>query len=971
MTDNGDGTKTISCTDGTTAIIKDGDAGTNGTTGEPGKNGGNVEVGNFHGSDRQATEAMEEAGIFFPTMSITKATADTAGLVTVDFKVLDAASKPVLGLGTNTINGALVPGIGTGTVGVSAGIAKLIPGATGTTAEGFNKWVSYLYTTETTAGKDATVDAKNWPNADGTKREQPTSESAGKGATNGTLTDHGDGTYTYVFKTNISAVTTPVTNTAVTYERNRLHRVTVMIGGHFGPTGSTTLDFVPDGTTTTTEKRDILTTSTCTACHGEYFKAHGGNRRTVENCVVCHTAGSEDANSSESIDFKKMIHRIHAGADLPSVKWGGKKYRIWGYQNSMNDWSDVEFPAMIENCGKCHQGTGAQVDNWKNNMSREACGSCHDNINFVTGVINPATVLGKLKDGTNCTSDANCTGITEYGSKASCDLVATSTTFGTCVRASHAKQTSDSGCISCHDDSTAPGPVKAHDFTAKDPRNTSEYTASITLPNLPAKGYFDVTDPAPIVRIALTDRATNALIDHSATSTSQFIRVSAQQGCKVGLAGAPASVCPPKDYKFSKSNFYVASRTDHAPYLTTSARATILSATVGTWDLSSIITAKGTLELNIDGGGFLMTPGAVSTPGASTTPVLGRISVATAATMCATTTACTPAELVTWLNGNAAFKARAIAWVDPVTSKLGIRSRNLGAVHSTQVLASSIGVTVFGLAAGVDGSVVFTGSGANAVAHKDTTLGSPATLAADDPKVTYNAGYIEYQLDTVDDLAPGTYVASIEFGDRDRVGDTDYWTPTIAKVPFQVKTAAETKPIANNCSTCHSKDPKGDYMKGTFLGQAGDYARHAKTFDYTAMDQCGACHDYQPSALSGSLGAGDWPGGGGFPISRRVHGIHQSAELNYPYITVGYSGHGFDVEFPAMDPLSKAGTRNCEMCHEKGTTSGTWLTNANRLACGGCHDSDGARAHIRANTYDPTPAWPYSGDEQESCQTCH
>jgi hypothetical protein len=594
-------------------------------------------------------------------------------------------------------------------------------------------------------------------------------------------------------------------------------------------------------------------------------------------------------------------------------------------------------------------------------MSREACGSCHDNVNFATGVISPATVLGKLRDGSNCTGDAQCTGIPEYGSKASCDTVATSATVGSCVRAVHPKVGNDSGCAACHDpnDSTSNNAVKAHDFANKDPRNTPEYAATITFPNLPAKGYYDVGDPAPIVRVALKDNATGTLINHQ----TGFIRTGTAQGCKIPLSSPDTTKCPPKDGKFSNSGFYVASRTDHAPYMTTSARATMTGG-AGPFDLAAAITAKGTLELQVDGGGAVLTKNTTS----GTAPGVGRISVAlpTAAGAFGTNTAVTVDELVTWLNGNANFAARALAWKD-AAGKINIRSRNLGSVHSIQVLASKVTTTVFGVAqvGGVDadGAVKFTGSGSNSVAHND---GSEAGMSADDPKVTYSAGYIEYQLDPVDDVPAGTYVVSIEFADRGRIGDTDYWTPTIAKTTFQVKTATTTLPVANNCSTCHSST-----QKGPFVGQVGDYARHAKTFDYTAMDQCGACHDYQPSALVPTLGAGDWPGGGGFPISRRVHAIHQSAELNYPWITIGYSGHTWDVEFPAMDPLSKSGTRNCETCHEKGTTSGTWLTNANRLACGGCHDSDAARAHIRANTYDPTPAWPYSGDEQESCQACH
>jgi hypothetical protein len=47
------------------------------------------------------------------------------------------------------------------------------------------------------------------------------------------------------------------------------------------------------------------------------------------------------------------------------------------------------------------------------------------------------------------------------------------------------------------------------------------------------------------------------------------------------------------------------------------------------------------------------------------------------------------------------------------------------------------------------------------------------------------------------------------------------------------------------------------------------------------------------------------------------------------------------------------------------------MTNASRLPCMGCHDSQAASTHMLLMTYDPTPDNPWSGDEQESCQVCH
>ncbi len=71
--------------------------------------------------------------------------------------------------------------------------------------------------------------------------------------------------------------------------------------------------------------------------------------------------------------------------------------------------------------------------------------------------------------------------------------------------------------------------------------------------------------------------------------------------------------------------------------------------------------------------------------------------------------------------------------------------------------------------------------------------------ADDDPKATRSLADITYQLDPVDDLPPGTYVASVEIGDRGRKSATDSKTPSVAVVTFQVKTATPEKPVARDC----------------------------------------------------------------------------------------------------------------------------------------------------------------------------
>ena len=303
--------------------------------------------------------------------------------------------------------------------------------------------------------------------------------------------------------------------------------------------------------------------------------------------------------------------------------------------------------------------------------------------------------------------------------------------------------------------------------------------------------------------------------------------------------------------------------------------------------------------------------------------------------------AATPTEVMTWLNGNAAFKARAIAYLDEATGRLAIRSRNLGKLFSIQVLSGPLGIAIFN-----DFTLKnLTASTASNNVARQWNLDGRAPTAANDPKVTWTPGSISYQLDKVDDLAPGTYIASIEFKDRGAVDTSNFRTPSVAKKVFQVKQAAEEKAIANNCDTCHQSP---ETKKGLIF----DFYRHHKILDGTAVDQCGACHDNQTSSATGS-----WGGAG--QIMRRVHGVHAGATLNFPLLTVGYAngdpmpGRNWDITFPED-------LRNCEVCHTKATTSGTWKTKPARLPCGGCHDSEAATAHMSVMTVDPTPANPAS-----------
>lgn len=145
-------------------------------------------------------------------------------------------------------------------------------------------------------------------------------------------------------------------------------------------------NFVPSGVAVT-KVRDVVRTSSCNKCHDQ-LAFHGGNRRSVEVCNICHTPQTTDPATGNTVDMKVMVHKIHMGRSLPSVVAKGK------YGIGTADYSTVANPSPVMACGVCHEPqkvSGAtQADNWFTKPTRETCGSCHDDVVFATGVKHPA-----------------------------------------------------------------------------------------------------------------------------------------------------------------------------------------------------------------------------------------------------------------------------------------------------------------------------------------------------------------------------------------------------------------------------------------------------------------------------------------------------------------------------------------------------------------------------------------------------
>lgn len=154
------------------------------------------------------------------------------------------------------------------------------------------------------------------------------------------------------------------------------------------------ISFVPDGSAAPVA-REIVNTANCNNCH-DPLSAHGGARRDVRLCIMCHTPQSTDPDTGNTVDFKVMVHKIHSGADLPSVKMG-VRYRIIGFNQTVFDFSDVHFPDDVRSCERCHD-KAAQATNYLTKPSRAVCGSCHDNVDFATGKNHTAANLAQASD---------------------------------------------------------------------------------------------------------------------------------------------------------------------------------------------------------------------------------------------------------------------------------------------------------------------------------------------------------------------------------------------------------------------------------------------------------------------------------------------------------------------------------------------------------------------------------------------
>ncbi|WNO11002.1 OmcA/MtrC family decaheme c-type cytochrome [Teredinibacter sp. KSP-S5-2] len=127
-------------------------------------------------------------------------------------------------------------------------------------------------------------------------------------------------------------------------------------------------------------RRQVVDVPTkCDRCH-DILNIHGSNRNNNgQLCVMCHNPSGTDVSrrpkdgvtglpdamatvdgkKEETIDFKVLIHGIHAAAESNYDGTQAHGFRekglvVYGYGGSANDYSHVRFPGVLSKCETCH-----------------------------------------------------------------------------------------------------------------------------------------------------------------------------------------------------------------------------------------------------------------------------------------------------------------------------------------------------------------------------------------------------------------------------------------------------------------------------------------------------------------------------------------------------------------------------------------------------------------------------------------
>jgi len=202
----------------------------------------------------------------------------------------------------------------------------------------------------------------------------------------GTLEGNGDGTYRFTFAESLADIS------GIGFEPRLIHRVGMevrdaVIAGEDVPGSDAVFDLDPaSGEELDSPARKIVKQESCARCHGTVdFAFHGGPRQDVDYCVTCHQPNSRDAGSGNTMDFRVMIHKIHAGEELSNKPYQFCGFGCENFGAPPQVFSDIVFPQDTRNCTTCHDPEDPdtpQADNVNNRPTAAACASCHDDLAF-------------------------------------------------------------------------------------------------------------------------------------------------------------------------------------------------------------------------------------------------------------------------------------------------------------------------------------------------------------------------------------------------------------------------------------------------------------------------------------------------------------------------------------------------------------------------------------------------------------
>jgi OmcA/MtrC family decaheme c-type cytochrome len=991
------GAKVITCADGTSVTVSNGQPGTSCTVAPVADGGGSARV--ITCTDGTSITLRDgDAG------SCTVGTND-AGIRVVSCS--DGTSVPVS-------PDPLPPSSVLSTTDDLPGIVVNILSLTGGSGAGGNfeigDTVSVTFTVRTRAGADLSLaaldEAAIWI-AGPTSAYQRVLPA---GRDKVTLTDvktnatrNGDGSYTYRFASPLPAAygpplfdTTKFTDGELTGQPLQHGTYTLALRAFrtyqvgvasYPDVGSQTRDFLL-GTATTLEPREVVTLGNCNQCHVT-LQAHGGTYRDTKVCVTCHTTGAEDVGSTDTgdatpvtIQFATMIHKIHNGAHLPSVLGvgtnpdGTRSYTatptpyVVGGGASPSDFSGVQFPVwpslsfpMPRNLGYTLLMPAQQLTDDVARSGVVACEKCHGDPDGAGPLAAPAQ--GDFAY--------------DHQSRQVCgschDDIDWNKTYKRNVATGMPPQANDANCLVCHVTSGV----------------------GVAFGGSPRDGHrHPMLDPAfnPGLQVALSN-----LHETGTTNGNGKLDVGERIGVTVNVtddsgAALPAGTLPALSVIVTgptsnrnlllTSTIPVAALTGAPPWslnLPEVVNLELLGTSTAT--AGEVFTASRAPIWNL--AGALPTVFARTATGAATT-----LAAAAPALQNFVTVASSAAFLrndyvviedgvvgsqeylrVQWVDGTRLwFAAAGAAGYQP-----GLRRAHAAGATVTKVTLTTKTVTTdytVTPATGAITEVTEFGAGAAVLATYTADFIMPAVYGPplnDSPDLGEAAGKWKGL-----PLVPGTYTVGV-WGSRTLTltqnGETNAYRSTSlpANVDFLVGSATTVTPVAiiasgAACANCHSDV----YAHGG--GRRG-------------VDTCLLCHGSAGTEDRPRYVASAAPATPGVSVEFRamLHKIHRGSELANAatYAVVGFGAGAYPNNFSVLGfgevgfPAMPEGVKDCRACHG---ASDAWRTPADRthptaataparswqVACATCHDSSAAAAHVDVMT---------SSLGNESCTVCH